>query len=358
MRVSRVFRPVPAIVLGLLGLGLTWPGTLRAQAGTARVQAEENFRAEPNGTVLGRLRPGVELQMEAREGQWVRATLEAWLWTRSLQIRDEGSYDLVVEAEGGENVRSEPSGEILGRLEEGTLLQEVERRPGWILFRRTGWIWGPSVELPENEGLRDDELPDEEELRNEVPLPPEPNLDRWIRSGGEGAAILTGPDGDTLGRADPGSELRVLARQGNWARIRMEGWVWSPESREGEPGDTTVFSDVTPEELAQSPERYTGRVVSLSLQFISLERAETIRTDFYENEPFLLTRAPSGERSFVYVAVPPDRLGEVEGITPLERINVVGRVRTVAAKLTGSPVLELLDLSRVRSGGEPPGSEL
>lgn len=322
---------VPAALLVLASCVIP-AGALRAQ--TARVQVQENLRAEPNGTVIGRLRPGTRLAVESRDGRWVQVTLEGWLWTRSLQVREEGTHDLVVAAEEGENVRSEPSGEILGRLEEGALLEEVERSSGWIRFRRTGWIWGPSVEILE-----------------EDPTPPEPALDRWIRSGARGAAILSGPDGDTLARTEAGAELRVLAREGNWARVRMEGWVWRPGSGEGEVGDTTILDDVTPGEMAAAPERFTGRVVSLSLQYISLERAEKIRTDFYEGEPFLLTRALSGQRSFVYVAVPPDRVGEVEGITPLERINVVGRVRTVAAGLTGNPVLELLDLYRARSGG-------
>ena len=50
---------------------------------------------------------------------------------------------------------------------------------------------------------------------------------------------------------------------------------------------------------------------------------------------------------FVYVAVPPERVGEVEGLIPLERIRVVGRIRTGAAALTGNPILDLLSLTRI-----------
>lgn len=309
------------------------PADVGAQV--ARVRVQENLRAEPQGAVLGRLRPGAELKVESQRGQWVQVALEAWIWTRSLQVRREDPYDLVISSDGGENVRAGPSGEILGHLEEGTLLEELERQPGWIRCRRIGWIWGPSVEI-----------------REEAAEPSPPALDQWIRSGRRGVAVLSGPDGDTLARAEPGAELRVLAREGNWARVRMEGWVWRPGPEEGDLArDTAVFTEVTPEELAASPDRYTGRVVSLALQYISAERAEKVRTDFYEGEPFLLTRALSGNRSFVYVAVPPDRLAEVEGITPLERIHVVGRVRTVASKLTGNPVLELLDIYRAGGAG-------
>ena len=39
------------------------------------------------------------------------------------------------------------------------------------------------------------------------------------------------------------------------------------------------------------------------------------------------------------------QIAEAEGLSPLERIRVIGRVRTGSATLTGSPILELLSLS-------------
>jgi hypothetical protein len=108
-----------------------------------------------------------------------------------------------------------------------------------------------------------------------------------------------------------------------------------------------IILEVSPDVVAQDPEAYRGEVVDWELQFISHERAERVRTDFYEGEPFLLTRSPASARAFVYVAVPPERLSEFEGLIPLERIRVVGRIRTGAAALTGSPILDLLELTRI-----------
>jgi len=89
-------------------------------------------------------------------------------------------------------------------------------------------------------------------------------------------------------------------------------------------------------------------VVSWELQFISLERAERVRTDFFEGEPFLLTRFGGGEGPFVYVALTAERAQELRGLVPLERLRVTGRVRTGASSLTGTPILDLVALERVR----------
>lgn len=336
----------------LLAFGCLIPAGLDGQ-GTARVRIDENFRAAPNGELLGRLDPGTPLAVVERREDWLQVELEGWVWTRSMQMRDQGSYDLVVAEDEGENIRAEPSGAILGRLQEGTLLEELERQPGWIRVRRRGWIWRPSVvetvAPPSEEAAAPAPAPASEET------PPARRPGGFVRSGSAGSPILTAPDGDTLARTLPGTELEVTARQGSWARVRVEGWVWMPEpeaeagegagARPGEEGGV-----LTPQALTTEPDAYRGRVVSWALQYISLERAESVRTDFFEGEPFLLCRYGGPEGPFVYVAVPPERLSGVEGLMPLERIDVTARVRTGASALTGTPIVDLLGLERRRDG--------
>ena len=328
----------------LLLLLVPWSSPARGQE-MATLRVEENLRAEPQGVVLGRLAPGARVRVRSVQEAWVQVDVEGWLWTRSLQATDRMGFDLRVSADPEENLRTEPSGAVLGQLVAGALLEEREGVPevsGWTPVRRTAWIWAASVDLPEPEAQGDAPAPG-------PALPP-------MEQGGEGvgwwstsdrAPLLTGPDGDTLGVTRPGAEGRVLAREGNWIRVRLEGWVWSPLEVEGAEPVATEMVETTRQDVADDPEAYRGRLVSWELQYVSLERAERIRTDFYEGEPFLLTRTPSGERGFVYVAVPPERLGEVEGLIPLERIRVVGRVRTGAAGLTGNPILDLMDLTRL-----------
>jgi hypothetical protein len=132
--------------------------------------------------------------------------------------------------------------------------------------------------------------------------------------------------------------------------VRVEGWVWLPG---GEPAEapSIEMASISPEDVTREPNAHRGRLVTWRLQFISLEHAEAVRTDFYEGEPFLLTRTAEGQGAFIYVAVPRDRVSEVEGLTPLERIDVVGRIRVGSSALTGSPVLDLVE---VRRGGSIP----
>lgn len=328
------------------------PGGWVAGQDRAVVVAEENLRAEPQGTIIGRVREGTSLSVRQVQGRWVQVNVHGWVWTRSLQVTDRGGFDLSVSADEVENLRAEPSGAVVAELLEGTLLNRAGEIAGWTEVSRVAWVWGPSldVQLAQAPPTEPPSAEDPPEVSSRAPVDPFPGLSGggqgWWRAGSAGAPILNGPDGDTLGRGRPGIELQILARQGNWARVRMEGWVWAPAGAEGDSVEAATVSGLTQEDLARDPDAHLGRIVDWELQFVSLEEAERIRTDFYEGEPFLLTRALSQGRAFVYVAVPPERLAEVEGLIPLERIRVVGRIRAGAAALTGNPILDLLELTR------------
>jgi hypothetical protein len=307
---------------------------------SATLTTEENFRAQQNGTLLGQLRAGMSLEVLELTDEWVQFDLDGWVWTQSLQAVNRGSFDLVVSVEGGENIRGAAAGEILGRLEEGTLLETVERVSDWTRVRRRAWVWRGSVVLfgPDSS----DGLQDRSRLTVRSTLV---DGEEWALGGLADSPILSAPDGDTLAVSGPSTNLRVLARDGNWARVRLEGWIWLPQGSDGV--EAVIRTDVTLASMAAAPDDFRGEVLQWDLQFISLERAEEIRTDFFVSEPFLLTRMEDGDQGFVYVAVPPERLGEAQGLSPLERIRVVGRVRTGSARLTGSPILELLSLDRI-----------
>jgi hypothetical protein len=342
-----------ATLAALMPLAGTGAG-LSAQLATVRV--EENFRAGPDEVVLAVLTPGTELAVLGRRGGWVEAELEGWVWIRSLQVTDRDGFELVVQPEdpppAGENLRARPEGPVLARLQRGTLLMEEERIPGWIRVRRRGWVWSASVQVEEG-AVRSAPSPPPSA---DPPADPERIAPEVMRTGARSVPILGSPDGDTLGTLGPGAELQVVDRRGSWVRVRVDGWAWMPDTTMApaaaggaEQGD--AGGAPTPGAVATDPAAWRGRIVTWELQFISLERAESVRTDFFEGEPFLLTRAVgTSEGTFVYVALPPERLADGEGLTPLERITVVGRVRVGSSALTGSPILDLVELRRGRGG--------
>jgi len=324
----------------LLGGGAT---ALAAQS-VARVRSEENLRREPNGEVLARLLPGAIFDVVDRRDRWLQIDVEGWVWARSLQVSDDTDLALVVSEPQGENLRDEPSGSVVAHLARGMLLNELERRPGWIRVGRRAWVWSASVTETSSAASASEPPVERSAAREAV-------AGGFTTAGEDGATLLVAPDGDTLAHTVASAELAVVARQGNWARVRLEGWTWLPSTESPGRQADAASAALSPAELTADPTGYRGRMVSWQLQFISVERAEKVRTDFYEGEPFLLTRFGGPEGPFVYVAVPPDRISDVGGLVPLERITITGRVRAGASSLTGTPIIDLLTLERSRAPG-------
>jgi hypothetical protein len=345
---TRSLLPYPCRSLALALLLVPLCARVTSGQDMATVRVEENLRSEPQGVVIGRLSAGSSFPVLEVSGQWVRLDVQGWIWNRSVRTTDRMGFDLAVSASPHENLRGDPSGTIVGELLAGALLEQLESVPGWTRVRRAAWIWAPSVTLPVSQSPRAAADPAPAGVGGVSAGAAAGPAARWWRTGPDGASLLSGPDGDTLARVRPGTEVSVLATEGNWVRVRLEGWSWAPTAEEPDSSLTASLSEVTLPEVLRDPDSHRGRVVVWELQFVSLERAERLRTDFFEGEPFLLMRAAPPGSAFVYVAVPPERLGEVEGLIPLEPMRVVGRIRTGAAAFTGNPILELLELTRLR----------
>ena len=59
--------------------------------------------------------------------------------------------NLWVIGESVENFRAEPNGTKLGTLLQGTEIEQIGEQDKWVRFRVEGWVWGPSLEGYEEE---------------------------------------------------------------------------------------------------------------------------------------------------------------------------------------------------------------
>jgi hypothetical protein len=314
---------------------------------------EENFRKEPAATAGNRLATVLEGAVLARAGErgrWSQVTLEGWIWKPSISSDNRDGFDLVVSKPGGENLReqADAGSRRVAILERGMLLDSLETRGNWVRVRRTAWIWSESVtETSAGTEARPPAVsaaptrPPGSEGGDAAPSAPAGAVlpDRLLIDEGP-VLLLVSPEGDTVAVLSPGADLAVLDRRGDWARVRLEGWIWEPSTL---PADSAAASDsLSASDLRTNPTQYVGRRVRWSVQFVSLERAEAVRTDFYEGEPFILARPEDRSQGFVYLAVPPELLPRVEELRPLQQIEILGRVRTGRSALMGVPILDLL----------------
>ncbi len=305
-----------------------------------RVIRAENFRQEPGsgGRLLGRVNEGTELAGGARSGRWIEVTLEGWIWVQSVRPETQAGFDLAVSRSGGENLRDEPNGNILARLLTGFLLEEMERRTGWVRVRRTGWMWSQSLT-----GVSEPATQATGDAAATQPPPNEARLDR-ARTAGR-MSLLAGPDGDTLGVLRTGTAVRVVTRSGEWARVSVEGWVRAVDLESGADG---VLTGVTRTEVRSRPAEFQGQLLRWTVQYISLQNADELRRGIPADRRYMLARGPVPERGFVYVVLTEEQIAAIEDLPPLAEMTIIGRVRAARSQYLGNPILELVDFAVVQ----------
>ena len=221
----------------------------------------------------------------------------------------------------------EPAGVAIARALEGLLLNEVERRDGWVHVTRSAWLWNESLASVRPEASSGPAAQVSSTTRPTTPV--------------GSRTILAEPGGDTIANLAPGVEMEILAREGNWTRVRVEGWISTP----GEAVDAGPLRNLSLKDLKADPERYQGRELVWDAQFIALQQADSIRADLQAGEWYILARDPNGVPGFVYLVVPPDQLATVKSFYPLQHFTLRGRVRSGSSRITGHPVIDLIEIS-------------
>ena len=106
----------------------------------------EWFHQEASGKRLARLARGAIVSGAVTEGDWIRVTLDGWIFGTSVGPAPTSppppgpGFDLAVTQEPEENLRSAPGGALVARLAAGFLLTRVSEERPWVRVTRTGWM--------------------------------------------------------------------------------------------------------------------------------------------------------------------------------------------------------------------------
>jgi len=304
-----------------------------AQVGEVIID-DETFRKTANGRRLADIAVGTTVLVTRTEGSWTAVDMEGWVLSDALGVTAREGHNGIVTQVNGTNLRREPSGTILAHLLEGFLLHRREDRDGWTRIKRSGWVRSMSLTTPAAILEQD---------RFSIDQPPEILYEgRRLVTDDAPLEMHDAPEGDPMATVLPGKLITVVERKDQWARIRIEGWVPAKELAISTSDSTLV--DVSAAVLKANPDEYQNMRVHWTLQFVALEMAEPERTDFYEGEPFILARTDDPSDGLVYIAVPPELLGTIQAIRPLQNIEILAQVRTGRSSLMGVPVLDLLAL--------------
>jgi hypothetical protein len=346
-------------------VGVLLAGNLVAQT-PVRLAQETPLLREPGGVTLVSLVRGLRLTPGRASGNFLEVTVTGWLFTASTTPNRRDGFDLSVETTGGENLRAEPNGAVLGKAAEGALFARVRRSGGWTQVRRTGWIARSAVEerarssgqaasRPPAQARPDSGIASPAPAaRNDsgqgrpdsgiASRPPAARNDSAMRGTLKpGALIQRTPDGETLATVASPSLIILGERDREWVRVALEGWVRQSEVQ----GAVAPIPAVTAAMLRNQPDRYVGRTVDWRLQFLARQVADELRPEMPLGHAYLLARGPLPETGFVYVMVTKTQSDQLQGLKPLDELTATVTVRAARTRYLATPVVELV---RVGSG--------
>jgi hypothetical protein len=319
------------------------------------IAAPTRVYATAGGASLGLLPPGSGFTSRRTDGASVELLVEGWIFARSVGATDRDGFDLEVTQPGGQNLRASASAAapVVARLARGVLLQKVEADGhGWVHVRRYAWVprsalkappapapaaAKPAAGSPTSGGGTDSAA------RPDVPLAPAPigsgNTDRGEVA--RATPLMAAPGGATATELPAGTEVRVLARAGDWTQVAVSGWVHSSDL--GAPSDDAQVG-VSAAQVRANPAQYIGKLVEWRLQVISVMVADELRPEIPAGRSYLLTRGPLPEQGFVYVVLPPDQVDRFRQLAPLKELTLRVQVRAAATRYLPNPVVDLVQV--------------
>jgi hypothetical protein len=333
--------PVPPRLTASIAAALALlAGPLAAQDAQA-VRRATAFRKEPGGAQLGMLQPGVRVPTGRTRGDWVEVTLDGWIHAPSVARTTRDGFDLVVSAEGGENLRAAPNGAMLAKLSRGALLDRRTTQGRWVRVRREGWALRSAFAAPRRPAsqtagaaatARDSAEPPSRRAA-------EPSADRVATA--TNALLAAEPGGAGIATLADGAEGEVVARSGEWVKVRIEGWLPAGDVR---PAPGGALRGVSAAEVRAQPARYTGQLIEWRLQLVAVQTADALRPELPEGREYLLARGPLPEPGYVYVIVSAPQATRFKGMAPLSEFTARAILRAASTRWLPNPVVELVEV--------------
>jgi len=145
-----------------------------------------------------------------------------------------------------------------------------------------------------------------------------------------------------VGQLAKGATVEVTARDRDWVRVRLEGWVRESDLAIAD----SALRPLSAADIRSDPLGTKGKLVQWHVEAVALQTADPLRTGLAPGEQYLLALGPGPEKSLVYLAVPQPLLAAARSLPPLAQVTVTARVRNGKSEPAGVPILDLETLTR------------
>jgi hypothetical protein len=311
-------------------------------AAQTTLPSDAQWHGTPGGPAIGALRRGTGVSTVRTSGEWTLVTVEGWVASFRLESRRD-TLDRTVVGAGRAPIRAAdgPTQQQLGDVVPGTLLKRLAERNGWTQVRRSAWIRSAALDPPSATPAAAARPPATNTQSERTTTPPGAGTShRVVRP----TSVRANPGGgDERASVRAGAIVETLARDGGWARVRIEGWV--PE-RDLIVADSAADPQLSAADLRATPAAHRGKIVQWEVEVIALQRADPLRRGLTPDEPYLLARGPGDESAILYLALPAALLEQARAISPLASVTVTARVRDGNSPPVGVPILDVISFSR------------
>ena len=294
---------------------------------------------EPGGTQLLHVAAGTSVLVGPVKGNSVQAKLEGWVLGAAIKDDKRDGFDVSVNRSVGIAIREKPgAGATLAMARFGALFDRIEARDGWVHVSRTGWIPRAALQPPAPPPPAGPPLQATKPSTVQAPAAaakPAPSVASSSLLGG--STLFAQPGGSPLGVFEPPVKVDVLERRPGWTHIKVDAWV-----RESSLGEAPAPGGITAAMIRAAPDRYVGQTVEWTLQVLAIQKADELRPELPEGQPYILARGPLPETGFVYVAIPAAEIEHFNALEPLAKIKVRATVRAGHSRFLPTPVLNFV----------------